>query len=218
MRTGLHAFDLVIFDCDGVLVDSERLTVGVEAEVLTALGWPMDAAEVVRRWMGRTSVEQLAEVAARLGEEAAQEFDRRSTDAVHAAFDAELRAVEGVAELVDSLAGLGIPTCVASSGTPARMERTLGLTGLRDRFDGRIFSAVEVTRGKPAPDLFLHAAARMGAVPARCAVVEDSVPGVRAGVAAGMTVFGFTGGLSDEAALVAAGAEPFGHMRELLST
>ncbi|HET8603914.1 MAG TPA: HAD family hydrolase [Marmoricola sp.] len=218
MRNGFRDFDLVIFDCDGVLVDSERLTVGVEAEVLTSLGWPMDADEVVRRWMGRTSAEQLAEVSARLGEDAATEFDRRSTAAVHAAFDAELQAVEGVAELVDSLAALGVPTCVASSGTPGRMERTLGITGLWDRFAGRIFSAVEVTRGKPAPDLFLHAAARMGAVPDRCAVVEDSVPGVRAGVAAGMSVFGFTGGLTDEAALVAAGAEPFGHMRELLAT
>ncbi|HEY6932804.1 MAG TPA: HAD family hydrolase [Marmoricola sp.] len=213
----LHDFELVIFDCDGILVDSERLTVGVEAELLTALGWPMEADEVVRRWMGRTSSDQLAEVAARLGEEAAAEFDRRSTAAVRAAFETDLAAVEGVVELVDALAVRGIPTCVASSGTPARMEHTLGLTGLWERFAGRIFSAVEVAHGKPAPDLFLHAADRMGASPARCAVVEDSVPGVRAGVAAGMTVYGYTGGLTDEAALVAAGAEPFGHMRELLS-
>jgi HAD superfamily hydrolase (TIGR01509 family) len=213
----LNDFGLVIFDCDGVLVDSERLTVGVEAEVLTELGWPMDAAEVVRRWMGRTSEAQLAEIAARLGEDAAAEFDRRTTTTVRAAFDTDLEAVEGVVELVDALAGLGIATCVASSGTPSRMEFTLGVTGLWERFAGRIFSAVEVEHGKPAADLFLLAAERMGVVPCRCAVVEDSVPGVRAGVAAGMTVFGYAGGLTAEAELVAAGAEPFGHMRELLS-
>jgi HAD superfamily hydrolase (TIGR01509 family) len=210
-------FGLVIFDCDGVLVDSERLTVGVEAQVLTELGWPMDTAEVVRRWMGRTSAAQLAEIAARLGEEAAAEFDRRTTTTLRAAFETDLQAVEGVAELVDALAGLGIPTCVASSGTPAKMEHTLGVTGLWDRFEGRIFSTVEVEHGKPAPDLFLLAAERMGVVPSRCAVVEDSVTGVRAGVAAGMAVFGYAGGLTPEAELVAAGAEPFAHMRELLS-
>jgi HAD superfamily hydrolase (TIGR01509 family) len=213
----LRDFGLVIFDCDGVLVDSERLTVGVEAQVLTELGWPMDTAEVVRRWMGRTSAAQLAEIAARLGEEAAAEFDRRTTTTLRAAFETDLQAVEGVAELVDALAGLGIPTCVASSGTPAKMEHTLGVTGLWDRFEGRIFSTVEVEHGKPAPDLFLLAAERMGVVPSRCAVVEDSVTGVRAGVAAGMAVFGYAGGLTPEAELVAAGAEPFAHMRELLS-
>ncbi|HET8562166.1 MAG TPA: HAD family hydrolase [Marmoricola sp.] len=212
----LGRFELVIFDCDGVLVDSERLTVGIEAQVLTSLGWPMDADEVVRRWMGRTSAAQLAEVAERLGRAAAEEYDRRSTAAVRAAFARDLRAVEGVVEVLDALAGLGIPTCVASSGTPARMQHTLGLTGLLDHFEGRIFSAVEVAEGKPAPDLFLHAAARMGAAPARCAVVEDSVPGVRGGVSAGMTVFGYAGGLTGEAELVAAGAEPFRHMRDLL--
>jgi HAD superfamily hydrolase (TIGR01509 family) len=213
----LRDFGLVIFDCDGVLVDSERLTVGVEAQVLTELGWPMDTAEVVRRWMGRTSAAQLAEIAARLGEEAAAEFDRRTTTTLRAAFETDLQAVEGVAELVDALAGLGIPTCVASSGTPAKMEHTLGVTGLWDRLEGRIFSAVEVEHGKPAPDLFLLAADRMGIAPARCAVVEDSVHGVRAGVAAGMTVFGYAGGLTPESELVDAGAEPFGHMRELLN-
>jgi len=210
-------FGLVIFDCDGVLVDSERLTVGVEARVLTELGWPMDAEGVVRRWMGRTSAAQLAEIAERLGEDAAVEFDRRTTTTLRAVFDTDLAAVEGVVELVDALAARGIPTCVASSGTPTRMELTLGATGLWDRFEGRIFSAVEVEHGKPAPDLFLLAAERMGVVPERCAVVEDSVPGVRAGVAAGMTVFGYAGGLTAEAELVAAGAEPFGHMGELLT-
>ena len=212
-----HHPDLVVFDCDGVLVDSERLTVGVEARVLTELGWPMDAAEVVARWMGGTSAAQIADVAARLGPETAARFDDLTTAEVHAAFATDLAAVPGVADLVDHLHDAGVLTCVASSGSHERMALTLGLTGLRDRFDGRIFSATEVAHGKPAPDLFLHAAERMGADPARCAVIEDSVHGVRAGVAAGMQVYGYAGGLSAPDALAAAGAVLFDEMIELVA-
>ena len=111
---------------------------------------------------------------------------------------------------------MGIPTCVASSGSHDRMRRTLGLTGLHGRFAGRIFSATEVARGKPAPDLFLHAAHRMGVHPSRCAVVEDSVYGVRAAVAAGMTAYGFAGGLTAADALGAAGAVVFEEMADLV--
>ena len=109
-----------------------------------------------------------------------------------------------------------MPTCVASSGTHARIRRTLGITGLHPRFDGRIYSATEVEHGKPAPDLFLHAAAAMGVPPASCAVVEDSVYGVRAGVAAGMTVYGFAGGLSSAESLAAEGAIIFERMADLV--
>ena len=207
--------DLVLFDCDGVLVDSERLTVAVEARVLTALGWPMDADEVVRRWMGRTSAAQLAEVAGRLGPEAAARFDEDTTAEVHRAFEAELAEVEGISALVATLDAAGVPTCVASSGTHDRMERTLGLTGLAPRFAGRVFSATEVAHGKPEPDLVLHAASRMGAAPARCVVLEDSPYGVRAGVAAGMRVLGYGGGLVSADVLAAEGAEVFGHMDEV---
>jgi HAD superfamily hydrolase (TIGR01509 family) len=207
---------LVIFDCDGVLVDTERLTVGVEARVLTDLGWPHTAEEVVARWMGRSSAGQLAEIEERLGPELTRQYDVRSTAEVHAAFERELEAVAGVEVLLDHLDGLGLPSCVASSGTHDRMRRTLGLTGLYDRFAGRIFSATEVAHGKPAPDLFLHAAARMGVEPARCAVVEDSVYGVRAAVAAGMTAYGFGGGLTPAAQLADAGARVFEHMHDLV--
>jgi HAD superfamily hydrolase (TIGR01509 family) len=198
---------LVIFDCDGVLVDSERLTVAVEATVLTDLGWPHTAEQVVARWMGRTSVAQLAEIEERLGAGARQEYDERSTALVHAAFERELREIAGVTALLDELDAAGLPTCVASSGTYGRMRRTLGLTGLWQRFEGRIFSATEVAHGKPAPDLFLHAADGMGVRAERCVVVEDSVYGVRAAVAAGMRVLGYGGGLTAPEVLEAAGAE-----------
>ncbi|WP_414689836.1 HAD family hydrolase [Nocardioides sp.] len=208
--------DLVIFDCDGVLVDSERLTTKVEARVLTELGWPMEQAEVVRRWMGRTSQAQLAEVSARLGSEAAARFDARTTDELHAAFETELEAIAGIPALLDHLDAHGIATCVASSGTHHRMSVTLRVTGLRERFEGRIYSGTEVVHGKPAPDLFLHAAAGMGVDPHRCVVVEDSVFGVQAGVAAGMRVYGFAGGLTPAAALADAGAEVVHEMSDLV--
>jgi HAD superfamily hydrolase (TIGR01509 family) len=206
---------LVVFDCDGVLVDTERLTVGVEARVLTELGWPITAEEVVARWMGKSSATQLADVEAHLGERRTIEFDALVTAEVHETFDRELVPVEGVPELLDRLDSAGLATCVASSGTHGRMRRTLGLTGLYERFERRIFSATEVEHGKPAPDLFLHAAARMGVDPAECVVVEDSVYGVRAGVAAGMTVHGFAGGLTPESELAAAGASTFARMVDL---
>lgn len=207
--------ELVILDCDGVLVDSERLAVAVEARVLTDLGWPHSPDEVVARWMGRTSAFQLGEIEARLGREAMLEFDARSTAEVHAAFETVLEPVPGVVTLLDALDSAGVPTCVASSGTHDRMRRTLGLTGLHARLEGRIFSATEVPHGKPAPDLFRHAAAAMGASAERCVVVEDSVYGVQAGVAAGMRVLGYAGGLTPASVLAAAGAETFERMHEL---
>jgi HAD superfamily hydrolase (TIGR01509 family) len=208
--------DLVIFDCDGVLVDSERLTVGVEARILTELGWPHTAEQVVARWMGRSSAAQLAELEQRLGPDGAARFDAVSTAEVHAAFERELAAVEGIDVLLDRLEQAGVATCVASSGTHERMRRTLGLTGLYDHFAGRIFSATEVEHGKPAPDLFLHAARRMGAGPGRCVVVEDSVYGVHGAVAAGMTVYGYAGGLTAASALEEAGAVTFQDMAGLV--
>ena len=207
--------DLVIFDCDGVLVDSERLTTRVEARVLTALGWPIEQDEVVARWMGRTSEAQLADIGERLGAHVAARFDELTTAEVHAAFEAELEAVAGIPALLDHLDAAGVATCIASSGSHARMGVTLRVTGLLQRFEGRIYSGTEVAHGKPAPDLFLHAADRMGVDPGRCVVVEDSVFGVQAGVAAGMVVYGFAGGLTGADALAEAGAEVFDEMSVL---
>lgn len=209
--------DLVIFDCDGVLVDSERLTVGVEARLLTELGWPHTPEEVVARFMGRSSEAQLTELEARLGVENARWFDEQSTLEVHAAFERELTAVPGIGEVMEFLAQRGVPTCVASSGSHDKMRKTLGLTGLYERFEGRIFSASEVAHGKPAPDLFLHAASEMGAEPGRVVVIEDSVYGVQAAVAAGMAAYGFGGGLCPTDVLAAAGATTFVEMADLLA-
>ena len=211
MSTGL-----VVFDCDGVLVDTERLTVGIEARVLTELGWPITAEEVVRRWMGKTSQAQLDNLRARIGEDLTREFDERLSRELAVAFEADLTAVEGVTALVDRLHDAGVPTCVASSGTHDRMRETLGITGLFDRFDGRIFSATEVAHGKPETDLFVHAAHAHGVPPSACVVIEDSVYGVRAGVAAGMSVYGFAGGLTAADALVEAGATTFAQMSDLI--
>lgn len=208
--------DLVVLDCDGVLVDTERLTVAVEARVLTELGWPHTTADVVERWMGRSSASQLAEVESRLGAEAAVRFDELLTAELHESFRRDLTAVDGVEQLLDALEAAGVATCVASSGTHERIRLTLGLTGLLPRFEGRISSATDVREGKPAPDLFLQAAAGLGVPPARCIVVEDSVPGVQAAVAAGMTVFGYAGGLGSAAAMAAAGALLFEHMTDLV--
>lgn len=204
--------DLVIFDCDGVLVDSERLTVDVEARVLTELGWPITPDEVVER----SSASMLAEVERRLGRELTEQFDATSTIEIRSAFETRLEAVEGIADLLDAIDAAGVPTCVASSGSHDKMRATLGITGLWDRFDDRIFSADEVAHGKPAPDLFVHAAARMDVDPAGCAVVEDSPFGVQAAIAAGMTAYGFTSGLAADGALEAAGAIPFAKMSDLV--
>jgi len=211
----LSSYDLVIFDCDGVLVDSERLTVHEEAQMLTELGWPVTAEEVVGLFMGLSLATELEMIADRLGQAAAERFERDLVPRLTAIFDAELTAVDGVPALLEALAQKGVPTCVASSGLPDGIRRKLDRTGLRDHFGDRISSASEVERGKPAPDLFLLAAGRMGVAPKRAAVVEDSVPGVEAGVAADMTVYGFAGGLARSADLRAAGAVVFDAMAEL---
>ena len=211
----LGSYDLVIFDCDGVLVDSERLTVHEEARMLTELGWPVTADEVVGLFMGLSLATELEMVADRLGPAAAERFERDLVPRLTAIFDAELTPVDGIPALLHALAQKGVPTCVASSGLPEGIRRKLDRTGLREHFGDRISSASEVERGKPAPDLFLLAAGRMGVDPARAAVVEDSVPGVEAGVAAGMVVYGFAGGLARSEDLHAAGAVVFDAMAEL---
>ncbi len=211
------SYDLVVFDCDGVLVDTERLTVAVEARVLSEMGWLHSPADVVARFMGRTSEAMLAEVEAELGADATRQFDELTTVEINEAFERELVAVPGVEDVLDSLDQRGISTCVASSGSHQKMRRTLGMTGLYDRFRGRIFSASEVTHGKPAPDLFLHAATEMGSRASSTAVVEDSAFGVQAAVAAGMTAYGFAGGLCPAETLARAGAVVFHEMSELVA-
>jgi HAD superfamily hydrolase (TIGR01509 family) len=184
--------ELVIFDCDGVLVDSERLAVRVESRLISSLGWELSEDDVLGRFVGRSDEFMLGEIEAALGRPV-PEWSGLYRERLFAAFDEELTAVDGVAEAIDAL---DVATCVASSGTHEKMRLTLGLTGLWDRFNGRIYSTTEVANGKPAPDLFLHAAERMGVPPDRCVVVEDSRSGVEAARAAGMRALGYAGGLT----------------------
>ena len=207
-----HPFDLVIFDCDGVLVDSERIAVGIDALVLARLGWEMSENEIVERFLGLSDQSQARAIEAHLGRPLPEgwqsEFDRLYREA----YEARLRPVDGVVEALDLIR---IPVCVASSGTHEKIRFTLGLAGLYGRFDGRIFSVADVARGKPAPDVFLFAAERMGADPAACAVVEDSPFGVQAARSAGMVPFGYAGGLVRAERLAAAGATVFDEMLAL---
>jgi HAD superfamily hydrolase (TIGR01509 family) len=178
--------ELVIFDCDGVLVDSERISARVGASVLRRLGWQVDEAEVLERFLGCSDEYFVTTVEARIGRRLPPGWDREYAPLYEAAYDAELRAVDGVAEVLDRLHGWGVQTCVASNGSHAKLARNLGRAGLDTRLRGRVFSAEDVDSGKPAPDLFLHAAASMGATPSATVVVEDSPPGVTAAMAAGM--------------------------------
>jgi HAD superfamily hydrolase (TIGR01509 family) len=210
-QDGRVPIELVIFDCDGVLVDSERLANAVLADLLTEAGLPTTAEESIATYMGLSMSSCVALVEERLGSPLSADFlDRYHAD-VFEAFDRELRAVDGIAAVLDQLRW---PTCVASSGEHERMRRTLGRTGLHERFEGRIYSASEVERGKPHPDLFLHAADRMGVDPSGCVVVEDSPYGVRGARAAGMTALGYAA-MTPATVLAAEGAETFLTMAEL---
>jgi HAD superfamily hydrolase (TIGR01509 family) len=203
---------LVIFDCDGVLVDTERLAVRVDVRVLAEIGWPMTEAEVVERFMGRSDAYMTSQIEAYLGRKLPPNWDEPYTPWYRQAFEAELTPVAGIVEALDAIR---VPMCVASSGTYERIRFTLGLTGLYPRFEGRVFSVQDVTRGKPEPDLFLHAAKSMGVAPAECAVVEDSRYGVEAARAAGMRAFGYAGGLTPRDRLEGPDTVVFDDMRDL---
>lgn len=182
---------LVIFDCDGVLVDSEPLSIRVLMEAVAAHGGSLSEAEAYRRFLGRSMANLVAVLNESFGITADAAFLDAMRHALYARFEAELQAVDGVAEV---LARMPWAKCVASSSQPERIRLSLGLTGLRDFFEPHIFSATMVQRGKPEPDLFLHAAREMGTAPEACIVVEDSPAGILAAKRAGMKVFAFTGG------------------------
>ncbi|MFD5715687.1 HAD family hydrolase [Streptomyces pharetrae] len=186
-------YDLVIFDNDGVLVDSEPISNRHLAAYLTELGHPTTYEDSIRDYMGSAMHRIHDLILERTGQRLPEDFDDVFHTRVFAAFEQELKAVSGAAELLEKLAAEGVPYCVASSGSHERIRVGHRAAGLERWFDDeRIFSSQDVGRGKPAPDLFLYAAQRMGVAPERCAVVEDSPLGVRAAVAAGMDVYGFT--------------------------
>jgi HAD superfamily hydrolase (TIGR01509 family) len=181
-------FDLVIFDNDGVLVDSEWHANGILADLLCEQGLDATRESCIADYMGTSMASVRERVERMLGRPLPADFEHRYHERLFEVFRTELTAVDGV---VDALDRITLPTCVASSGTHDRIRLALTTTGLLARFDGRIFSAQDVTRGKPEPDLFLHAAKTVGVAPARCAVIEDSPLGVEAANRAGMTAFGF---------------------------
>lgn len=221
-------YDLIIFDNDGVLVDSEPISNRILADYLTELGHPTTYDESIRDYMG-SAMHRIHEIVMeRSGQRLPDDFDDRFHARVFEAFRRQLEPVSGVGQVLEKLAADGVPYCVASSGSHERIRVALSKTGLLERFGlekfgeegvrggggNRIFSSQDVGRGKPAPDLFLHAAGQMGAAPGRCAVVEDSPLGVQAALAAGMDVYGFTA--MTPAAKLTGAISHFSDMTELL--
>ena len=212
-----QAIDLIIFDCDGVLVDSEVISCRAHAETLTRHGYPINADQVLQRFLGVSDREARLAIEGEMGCKLPDDFETQMKQAALRLYEDHLHLIPHVAETV---AALSLPKCVASSGTPEKIRHGLTCAGLYDVLAPHIFSAVQVKRGKPAPDLFLFAAEQMKASPDRCIVVEDSIPGITGARAAGMTVLGFHGGshcLDGYATkLRAAGAhETFDDMRQL---
>jgi HAD superfamily hydrolase (TIGR01509 family) len=204
--------DLVIFDCDGVLVDSEPIAIQIDAKIFAEFGMPMSEEEIVDRFVGRSPSVTWAAIETHLGHPLPADFAARTQAMFDEAYAHDLQPIDGIEQALDQITAR---TCVASSSDPDRLDHKLKLTGLYDRFAGRIYSAAAVQNGKPAPDLFLYAAQRMGAEPGDCAVVEDSQYGVQAARAAGMAAFGYTGSVTPARMLEGPGTTVFGDMREL---
>ena len=188
-------FDALIFDCDGVLVDSEVLAIAAERDVLARVGLIYDTVEFVSRFVGLTDAAFHAalkwDALERTGKALPEDIGIQLTTARWKLFEAELSAIAGARELAEAWRG---PKAVASSSGPEKLVRKFALTGLTGLFEPHVYSGRSVPNGKPAPDLFLMTAGKLAALPERCVVIEDSLNGVRAGVAAGMHVIGFTGG------------------------
>jgi HAD superfamily hydrolase (TIGR01509 family) len=197
----LKPMTLLIFDCDGVLVDSEVIAHETLRELMAALGRPMTLDRMIREFAGKSLADTLSTAERLLGRPIPEDVGRDFGQRLLERFRQHLEPIPGVREAI-----LALPyrRCVASSSTPERLQLSLEVTGLAPLFAGRLFSAVEVADGKPAPDLYLLAAHKMGEAPERCIVIEDAPRGVTAGRAAGMRVVGFAGaahataGLADQ--------------------
>jgi HAD superfamily hydrolase (TIGR01509 family) len=209
--------DLIIFDCDGVLIDSEILANRSEVEALRSFGIEFELSDYMNRFVGKNTKDVLDGIESLHGVRLSEDDWRLVTENTSKIFAAELKPISGVVELVTSI---DKAKCVASSSSLERLDLTLKLTGLLDLFSPNIFSSEQVNHGKPAPDLFLFAAEQMQVHPDRCIVIEDSLTGVKAGVAAGMKVIGFTGGshiqMEHQEKLLDAGAvEIFSEMSQI---
>ncbi|WP_374384108.1 HAD family hydrolase [Dongia sp.] len=214
----MRAFDLIIFDCDGVLIDSEVLACEAVRQQLSRHGIDLAHADIMARFLGRSFAEVQRYYEAHWSQPLPASFVAALRDEMRLAFTEHLAAMPYVSTLLQHL---DIPFCLASSSDPERVEFSLRLAGLYPYFKGRIFTASEVAAAKPAPDLFLLAAKRMGCDPGRCLVIEDSVSGIEAAKAAGMSVWGFVGGShhAGEASVVrlewAGAARIFAHMSDI---
>ena len=207
---GGRRIDAVLFDCDGVLVDSERLAVECIVELAACHGVELDFEEALDRFTGARMADTVREIEKRAGRAVPGGFEDRLRARMAAEFETRLEPMDGAAALVEAL---DVPCCVVSNGPRAKMEVTLRVTGLLEHFAGRIVSAYEVGVWKPDPALFLHAARLLGVAPGHCAVVEDSRYGIAAGVAAGMQVFALVGG--GHALSLPEGVVPVASLREL---
>ena len=186
-----EGIDLVIFDCDGVLIDSEIISARMLIAALADMGVSIDLDYVARYFLGRSYPTVMKTVRSEFGVDLPPAFEDDYRARLLAAFKEELRIMPMARE---TLLGMGVPWCVATSSSRKRAEMSLQIVGLSELVGERLYTAGEVKHGKPAPDLFLHSAERMGAAPERCLVIEDSLNGIRAAVAAGMEVWRFTGG------------------------
>ncbi len=205
---GLTTPELVIFDCDGVLVDSEILSCQIEAELFHKIGFTISTDEIMARFVGLNYETMAQQILSDYGVCLPDDFESRCLSRFSQVIETDLQAIPGMA---DMLAGISYPICLASSSPLDRIEKSLAVTSLTGYFTGRIFSAQMVSRGKPAPDLFLLAADECGTAPDKCLVIEDSAHGIKAAVAAGMSCVGFTAGAhcnaSQKDTLAAAGAD-----------
>ncbi|GBE91399.1 HAD family hydrolase [Nostoc cycadae] len=198
-----NRFKLVIFDCDGVLVDSEPIVNRIFAQTLTEAGFPITYAEVTQKFIGKSLQTCLEIIEESYNKSLPKNFVERCKEREIAALQQELTAVSGITEVLEQIT---LPKCVASNSSHRHIQLVLNLTGILHQFKGKLYSAHDVSRPKPFPDVYLHAAEQMNTNPEHCVVVEDSVTGVQAGYAAGMTVFGYAK-YSDRTALTAAGAK-----------
>lgn len=183
--------ELVIFDCDGVLIDSEVISARMLVAELKNHGVHVDLAYVVRHFLGRSYPVVLSQIKSDFGVALPDGFEADYRARLLRSFQSDLQIMPGVRDVIEALA---VPFCLATSSSPARLEQSLQIVGLKDLFAGRTSTASEVARGKPAPDLFLHTAKKFGVAPARCLIIEDSRAGIRAGLAAEMEVWHFVGG------------------------
>lgn len=207
---------LVIFDCDGVLGDTETIAGPLFSEFARAAGYGADHETCLRTFRGRSMKTSIEIIEADIGRSLAKGWGDEVTRQAREVFDAHVGPIPHIHTVTDAVAAAGLPSCVASSSIMGHIETVLRHIGLTDHFSGNLYSATMVVHGKPAPDLFLHAARHMGHASEVCVVVEDSLPGVQAGVAAGMNVFGYAGDpMTDREALAAAGAQVFDDMRDL---